>query len=107
MSDYKFLLKPLFFIFNLFLATALVLWIEKLSPSDLGRFKSIFENTAPVPSEKDVFMELCRDYKSGSITQAEFDKRLEALFAKDTGSTATSGSTSNPKKRSTARNSGK
>jgi hypothetical protein len=89
MSHYKFLLKPLFFIFNLIFATCLVLWIEKLSPSDLGRFKSVFEN-APPPSEKDIFMELCRDYKNGTITQAQFDERLDLLFNKKEGARSVS-----------------
>lgn len=105
MSKYKFLLKPLFFIFNLIFATCLVLWIEKLSPSDLGRFKSIFESPTPKQTEKNIFMELCRDYKNGTITQAEFDERLEALFSKKGG--ATSGSSLHPLKKGTARNSGR
>lgn len=39
----KFLLKPLFFISSLLVGTGFVLWIEKLKPSDLGAYKSIFQ----------------------------------------------------------------
>jgi len=49
MKKYKFLLKPIFFIINLLFATWLILKIEKLNPSDFGKYRSIFEKTAPLP----------------------------------------------------------
>lgn len=42
MTTTKFLLKPLFFIITLVFGAWLVLWIEKLKPSDFGSYKGVF-----------------------------------------------------------------
>ncbi len=41
-NNNKFLFKSVFFIVSFCLATYLVLWIEKLKPSDLGTYKNMF-----------------------------------------------------------------
>ncbi|HEX8516257.1 MAG TPA: hypothetical protein VF868_08660 [Bacteroidia bacterium] len=87
MKDYSFLLKPIFFIFNLIFATWLVIKIEKLSPSDFGRYETLFERTEPrpdnVPSYDKYYLKtLADDYKSGKLDSAEFDLQLE-IFIND------------------------
>jgi hypothetical protein len=87
MKKYKFLVKPLFFIFNLLLATWLVLKIEKLSPSDFGRHKTLFERTEPVQQnfphyDKYYIKALADQYRSGKLDSATFVILLEK-FIKD------------------------
>lgn len=83
MKKYKFLFKPAFFIFNIVFASWLVIKIERLSPSDMGRFRSLFENKtkqpAPLPKDtgKYLLKKLCIDYKQGTIDNNTFDARLE------------------------------
>src|SRR5688572_11454485 len=81
MSSYKFLIKPLFFIFNLMFATWLVLMIEDIKPSDFGRYKSIFESgtkLSPEKKEQKRYLEnLFLEYKKGAIDSVELGKRLE------------------------------
>jgi hypothetical protein len=81
MKKYKFLLKPLFFIFNLLFATWLVFKIEKIQPSDFGRYKSLFEKdeqTLPVKQSYDKFyiIKLAEDYKNGKLSKILFEKTL-------------------------------
>ena len=85
MKRYNFLIKPAFFIVNLFVATWLVLKIEKIEPSDFGKHSSIFE-PASVPrvvSQKDkVYLHsLAREYKYGIIDSAGLDSSLSAFLA--------------------------
>jgi hypothetical protein len=99
MNRYKFLLKPLFFIFNLLFACWLVLKIEKISPSDFGKHKSLFENTPKSPplNYKDSCIHagkhlrnLCTGYRSGKIDGPQLYQELEKflktslLLGKDT-----------------------
>lgn len=86
MKKYKFLLKPLFFIFNLLFATWLVIKIEKLSPSDFGRHKSLFEKPGPPLREIPVYdkyfiMKLAEDYKKGIIDKKIFEQELNKYLA--------------------------
>jgi hypothetical protein len=93
MEKYKFLIKPLFFVFNLMFATWLVIKIEKISPSDLGRYKSLFDRaSSPVykvkPAcphrEKSSYLKsLCSDYKKGVIDSAKFNRELESFLGAD------------------------
>jgi hypothetical protein len=81
MKKYKFLIKPLFFIFNLLFATWLVIKIERLEPSDFGRYKSLFEKPDPVFKtlpvyDKNYIMKLSEDYKSGIINKKIFELEL-------------------------------
>jgi hypothetical protein len=84
MKNYSFLLKPVFFIFNLLFATWLVLAIEKVKPSDFGAYKSIFEST-PKPrtvsrADKTYLKNLFRDYKTGKIDSARLEEHLDAFL---------------------------
>jgi hypothetical protein len=85
MKKYTFLIKPTFFIFNLLFATWLVLKIEKLSPSDFGRYKSMFEHTEARPEkvpqyDKYYLKTLVEDYRSGKLDSAMFDLQLEKFI---------------------------
>jgi hypothetical protein len=80
MRKYKFVLKPLFFIFNLLFATWLVLKIEKIQPSDFGEYKSIFYS-GPKPkmvtlSDKQYLKNLCMDFKKGEIDSLKLEQQL-------------------------------
>jgi hypothetical protein len=84
MKQHKFLLKPLFFIFNLVFATWLVLTIEKIQPSDFGRNASFFEK-APKPrtvslQDQSYLMSLSEDYKTGRIDSVQLRKKLEEFL---------------------------
>jgi|CXWL01.1.fsa_nt_gi hypothetical protein len=98
MKKYNFLFKPLFFIFSLIFATWLVLYIEKLRPSDLGKYEYIFKSRpAPVPEkppvkvpekqqqlptkyQKECLQKVCRDYKEGLVDSTQLDRELERIF---------------------------
>jgi hypothetical protein len=80
MKKYKFVLKPLFFIFNLLFATWLVLKIEKIQPSDFGEYKSIFYS-GPKPkmvtlSDKQYLKNLCVGFKNGEIDSLKLEQQL-------------------------------
>jgi hypothetical protein len=85
MKKYSFLLKPTFFIFNLLFATWLVLFIEKLKPSDFGKHKSIFES-APKPKtvtqdDKHFLKNLILSYKQGKIDSLTLEKELDRFVS--------------------------
>jgi hypothetical protein len=85
MKNYSFLIKPIFFIFNLLFATWLVIKIEQLSPSDFGKNKSLFERSQPRPDNIPVYdkyylKKLADDYKSGKLDSAAFDLQLEIFI---------------------------
>ncbi|MCW3076746.1 MAG: hypothetical protein JWO32_1355, partial [Bacteroidetes bacterium] len=81
MKNYRFILKPLFFIFNLLFATWLVLKIEKIEPSDFGEYKSIFYKGAMpkmvTQKDKQYLKNLCSEYKNGKIDSLKLEKQLE------------------------------
>ena len=85
MENYKFIAKPLFFIFNLLFATWLVIYIERLEPSDFGRYESLFQSKTDQEKidrdNKDFLMYLAKAYKAGDIDSvklsAEFDRFLK------------------------------
>ena|ERR1041385_30146 len=81
MTEYKFLLKPLFFIFNLIFATWLVLKIEQVQPSDFGRYRSIFESKAQLNPEKlqqKKYLEnIFSQYKHGALDSLQVAAKLE------------------------------
>jgi hypothetical protein len=105
MKKYNFLFKPLFFIFSLVFATWLVLYIEKISPSDFGRYEYLF-NSEPKPLPKELKIQnpliyntkqlslsrklsalrqaelkkLCFDYKAGLIDSSGLDQQLEIIL---------------------------
>jgi len=83
MKKYTFILKPVFFVFNLIFATWLVFQIEKISPSDFGRYKYLFEDPPPPPPvkpfQKGDLVKICSDYKRGKIDSLELEMKLEKL----------------------------
>lgn len=84
MKEYKFLLKPFFFIINLVFATWLVLTIEKINPSDLGKYESLFkreEKSLPaIDYNKQFLKTLFTSYKSGSIDSLTFESKLDEFL---------------------------
>jgi hypothetical protein len=85
MRKYKFLLKPLFFIFNLLFATWFVIKIERLEPSDFGRYKSLFEKPEPVFKDlpvydKNFIFKLSEDYKKGILNKKKFELELDKFL---------------------------
>lgn len=78
--NYKFLFKPIFFIFSLVFASWLVLKIEKLRPSDFGKYKSLFESepksSTPIQHNKKYLDSLIHSYKIGLIDSVELEERL-------------------------------
>lgn len=86
MKKYSFLFKPLLFIFNLFFATWLVFKIEKIRPSDFGRYGYLFEDVPP-PSmvhqlNKQYIKKLCLDYKAGMIDSVALEEKIEKILLK-------------------------
>ncbi len=85
MKQYAFVIKPLFFIFNLIFATWLVLSIERINPSDFGQYRSVFESQARpkkvFPDDKPKLKQLAIDFKEGKIDENTLDKELEAFLA--------------------------
>ena len=84
MTKYKFLLKPLFFIFNLLFATWLVFKIEEMTPSDFGRYKYLFEDPPKLSPDKMhhklYLKKLCTDYKSGKLDSLELEEKLDGFL---------------------------
>jgi hypothetical protein len=95
MKKYKFLFKPLFFILCLLFASWLVIKIEKISPSDFGKYRSLFENEEPKPKKhaeckgkecilgnKDELKKICGEFNYGLTDSLAFDKKLEEFMEK-------------------------
>jgi len=84
MSHYKFLLKPFFFIFNLFFATWLVLKIEQVKPSDFGRNRNLFEQAPPqrivTMSDRTFLINLAKDYANGRIDSLILREKIESYL---------------------------
>jgi hypothetical protein len=89
MKRYKFLIKPLFYIFSLTASSYMVLVIEKISPSDFGRHQDLFVSE-PKPAvdvqmvkmnyTKQYLKNVCFDYKYGIIDNATLDERLSTFI---------------------------
>ena len=101
MKKYNFLFKPLFFIFNLLLATWLVLEIEKIKPSDFSKRPSFFKNKTALVCDTCSLVrfqtdkkqqpfalkahhlslkKLSADYKCGLIDSIGLDQELENIL---------------------------
>lgn len=85
MKKYKFLLKPIFFIFNLLFATWLVLKIEKIQPSDFGKHKSVFYS-GPKPrmvslEDKGYLKKLFIDYKAGKVDSLKLEEHINTFLS--------------------------
>jgi hypothetical protein len=84
MKKYKFLLKPAFYIFSLFFATWLVFKIERIKPSDFGRYKHLFgERPKFIKSKLDKknLKKLCIDYKAGVIDSLELERKIDKILS--------------------------
>lgn len=87
MESYKFLFKPMFFIFNLLFATWLVLEIEKLRPSDFGKYESFFKSgpdRKQISRENKAFLKyLFAQYKAGKLDSTAFERQIEKVTGTD------------------------
>jgi len=78
MKNYSFLLKPLFFIFNLVFATWLVFRIEEIKPSDFGKYRSLFEDApGSMSARKKNLKKIIVDFKRGTLDSVQLDQKLE------------------------------
>ncbi len=83
MKKYSFLLKPIFFIFNILFATWLTFKIEKITPTDFGRYRSLFEDEKPAVhfiDKKTYLKKICSDYKNNLIDSAALDLQLQLFL---------------------------
>lgn len=84
MKKFHFLLKPLFFIISLLFATWLVVKIEKISPSDFGKYESYLSQEPNNPENfrdrKQYLKSLCSDYKNGTIDSIRLDQELTVFL---------------------------
>jgi hypothetical protein len=84
LKRYSFIFKPLFFIFSLLFATALVLKIEEIQPSDFGERQHFItpnaKNQDGVLPDKKQLKRLYIEYLSGKIDSTQLLKKLDLLF---------------------------
>jgi hypothetical protein len=80
MNSYKFLLKPLIFIFNLLFATWLVFRIEQVSPTDLGMTDRKASANADPETVRKKFRQLCIDFKTGRINSTQLEQEFDHLI---------------------------
>jgi hypothetical protein len=81
MKEKLFIFRPLFFIFNLVFATWLVFKIEKISPSDFGKYRTLFDTPEALTPEKMgdklYLKKICSDYKGGKLDSTEMEQLLD------------------------------
>jgi hypothetical protein len=86
MKRYRFLIKPLFYIFSLTASSYLVIVIERVSPSDFSKHPSLFLPQAkPVAvqsndSRMEYLKNICFDYKYGIIDSSTLDERISVFL---------------------------
>jgi hypothetical protein len=87
MKKYKFLFKPIFFIFNLLFATWLVFRIEKIQPSDFGRYKGIFGPAAAIDMKdnpaKSRLLKIMKDFREGKMSEQKAEREIEKVIRKN------------------------
>lgn len=84
MKNYKFLVKPILFIFNLIFATWLVFAIESVTPSDFGRYGYLFEDPPALTTKKlkkEHLIRICADYKAGKLDTSDLVERIDMYLA--------------------------
>jgi len=84
MKKYKFIIKPLLFVFNLLFATWLVFAIEAIKPTDFGRYEYLFEDPPVVKTRKQKKEHLIRissEYKKGIIDTTELVRQIDMYLA--------------------------
>lgn len=75
------LIKPLLFIAQLLIASWLVLYIEKLQPSDFGRYKSLFVNERKSLLEKRLEAhEVLFEFKQNRLDSLQAIHKLDSLL---------------------------
>ncbi len=84
-NNKAFLLKSGFFIISFSLATYLVLWIEKLKPSDLGTYKNLFIKEVII--KKSDFYSLRKPVKELTLKEMEYAKTAWKYFENNSSST--------------------
>ncbi len=83
MKRFSSLLKPLVFIAQLLLASWLVLYIEKLQPSDFGHNKSLFINERKsMDAKQKEARAILLQFKTGSLDSATAISRINQLLAR-------------------------
>lgn len=81
MKKYTFLFKPAFFIFNLLFATWFVFKIEEMSPSDFGKYSSLFDDPpGSMAHRKKELKKIIVDFKAGKLDSIQLEKKLESYF---------------------------
>ena len=84
MKKYRFILKPVLFIFNLIFATWLVFTIEGITPSDFGRYEYLFEDPPALKTKKlkkEHLIKICSDYRAGKIDTTDLVKKIDMYLA--------------------------
>ncbi len=87
MGKYSFLVKPVFYILSLIFSCWMVFSIEKISPSDFGKYRSLFEKPSVQKKNSDdndqtSFAKLkiiYSDYKKGLIDSTTFFRMLNSI----------------------------
>lgn len=78
MKNYTFILKPTLFIFNLIFATWLVFKIEQISPSDFGKYNSLFQDPpGSLSYRKKNLTKIIVDFKKGALDSIQLDHKIE------------------------------
>ncbi len=95
LKKYSFLFKPVFYIFNIIFATWLVLKIEKLHPSSLGSYSSIFEDYKPdnktqnerefSNDDKAFLKKLFSEYKADRLDSNLLNKQIDLFLQNKKG----------------------
>lgn len=82
MKNYTFIFKPLFFVFSLVFSTWMVLAIEKVSPSDFGEYKTLFETqSSPMAKFSSHYIQqLFLEHKNGTIDSIQLQRKLEMFI---------------------------
>jgi hypothetical protein len=76
MKEYKFLFKPLFYIFSLLLSSWMVLYINETNlPQQHGQIPVASEEH--LLGDKNVLKKLISDYKNGHIDSVALDNQLD------------------------------
>jgi hypothetical protein len=91
MEKYNFLVKPVFYIFSLVFSCWMVFSIEKISPSDFGKYKSLFEvsydkNKKAGDSDQwklSKLKALYKTYKEGAIDSSTFFRQLDKIATEE------------------------
>jgi len=85
LRKYKFLIKPVFFIFNLLFSTWLVFQIEKVRPSDFGKYRYWLEIPDRTPidiARKRDIKKLCDEYKASHLASIQLQNKIDKIISR-------------------------